>query len=162
MGLILKAVAALAILPGTMGFILPLVVVKPDGAAIVDPLGSAVVVVGSLLLLWCVREFLVVGEGTLAPWWPPKRLVMSGPFRWSRNPIYVAMALIALGWAMAYRSQALMIYAGVLIAAFHIRILVGEEPTMARHFGDVWKTYVERVPRWLGAVKAPGRAGGLR
>ena len=150
-----KAIAAVIVLPGTMGFVLPLLVFKPRDAAIADPIGVGVVAVvaGTLLLFWCVREFLVAGEGTLAPWWPPKRLVTTGPFALSRNPIYVAMALVALGWAVAYRSPAMLIYAGVLILAFHVRILLGEEPAMARLFGAQWTDYARRVSRWIGIVK---------
>jgi protein-S-isoprenylcysteine O-methyltransferase Ste14 len=108
------------------------------------------VAAGISLLGWCVREFLVVGRGTLAPWWPPQQLVTSGPFALSRNPMYVAMAAIALGWAVTYWSRPLFIYASILICAFHVRILLGEEPTMAREFAGTWTNYAARVPRWIG------------
>jgi protein-S-isoprenylcysteine O-methyltransferase Ste14 len=104
---------------------------------------------GTALLGWCVREFYVAGTGTLAPWSPPKQLVTTGPFQYSRNPIYVAMLMIIAGWAVFLASRALTIYLDVMIALFHIRTLLGEEPTLAREFGPAWDAYRARVRRWL-------------
>ena len=152
--LLLKAVVAVLVLPGTMGFVLPLLVIDPDRPqGVVNGAGLLLVAAGVLLLLWCVREFLVVGNGTIAPWWPPKRLVTSGPFRFSRNPMYVAMGTIVIGWAIAYWSRPLAIYAGVLLFTFELRIHLGEEPVMARHFASEWAAYVARAPRWIGRVR---------
>jgi protein-S-isoprenylcysteine O-methyltransferase Ste14 len=108
--------------------------------------------VGTTLLLWCVREFYVAGKGTLAPWTPPRHLVVSGPYRFSRNPMYVAVALVLSGWAIAFQTRALIIYALAVICAFHLRILLGEEPWLARTHGDAWRRYRSRVPRWFGRV----------
>ena len=101
-------------------------------------------------MFWCVREFYVAGKGTLAPWAPPQKLVVSGAFRFSRNPIYVAVGLIMCGWAIGFRSRPLAIYAVAVMAAFHIRVVVGEEPWLARTHGDAWARYREQVPRWFG------------
>jgi hypothetical protein len=80
MSLFLRAAFAVIVLPGVMGFLLPLVVIEPVWErAIAVPQGLAVVVAGTALLLLCVREFYVAGKGTLAPWSPPKHLVVSGP-----------------------------------------------------------------------------------
>ena len=86
--------------------------------------------------------------------WPsvqagPKHLVTTGPFRFSRNPIYVAMLVIIAGWALFYASRALGLYLAVMIALFHIRTLAGEEPRLAREFGQAWDDYRARVRRWL-------------
>jgi len=155
MTLLLRAIIAVVVLPGTMGVLLPLFVIDPDRPqGVVNIAGLLLVASGVLLLGWCVREFLVVGKGTLAPWWPPKRLVTSGPFRYSRNPMYIAMGAIVVGWAIAYWSRPLAIYGGVLWFAVELRIVLGEEPTMARHFGPEWEAYSARVPRWMGRVKS--------
>jgi protein-S-isoprenylcysteine O-methyltransferase Ste14 len=95
MSLFLRASFAVIVLPGVMGFLLPLAVIEPvwQREIAVFP-GLAIVGAGTALLFACVREFYVAGKGTLAPWSPPKHLVVTGPFRWSRNPIYVAMLVV--------------------------------------------------------------------
>ena len=104
---------------------------------------------GFILLLWCVRDFYVAGKGTLAPWEPPRHLVTVGLYRVSRNPMYVAVALMLIGWSAATLSRTLAIYTCFVIAAFHLRVLLHEEPFLARTHGDAWTEYRSRVPRWL-------------
>jgi protein-S-isoprenylcysteine O-methyltransferase Ste14 len=157
MSLFLRAAFAVIVLPGVMGFLLPLAVIEPvwQREIAVSP-GLAIVGAGTALLLQCVREFYVAGKGTLAPWSPPKHLVVTGPFRWSRNPIYVAMLVVLIGWAVTYWSRALAVYTVVMCVVFHIRTILGEEPRLAREFGDQWRRYVRRVPRWIGFVAPKG------
>ena len=149
MTLFLRAMFAVLVLPGTMGFLLPLLLIAPPAPAPRQWWALGVVFAGTALLAWCVREFYVAGKGTLAPWSPPKHLVTTGPFRLSRNPIYVAMLVIIAGWALFYASQALGLYLVVMFALFHIRTLAGEEPRLAREFGPAWTAYRARVRRWL-------------
>jgi protein-S-isoprenylcysteine O-methyltransferase Ste14 len=104
---------------------------------------------GLVLLLWCVRDFYVAGRGTLAPWSPPKHLVTIGLYRYSRNPMYVAVATMLFGWALAFVSRGLAIYAVLVCVAFHLRVIFGEEPWLARTHGAAWDDYRTRVPRWL-------------
>jgi|SRR5262245_57159323 len=104
---------------------------------------------GLALLLWCVRDFYVAGRGTLAPWSPPKHLVTVGLYRYSRNPMYVAVATMLFGWALAFTSPALAIYGVLVCIAFHLRVVYGEEPWLARTHGEAWNEYRARVPRWL-------------
>jgi protein-S-isoprenylcysteine O-methyltransferase Ste14 len=149
--LFLRALAAFLILPGTMGFAIPLLLIEPEWRSRpFEPLAAVPLVAGLTLLLACVREFYVAGKGTLAPWSPPVHLVTTGPYRYSRNPMYVAMALVLIGWAWGFRSWPLAGWAVFMVAAFHTRILLGEEPRLAREFGAAWNTYRATVPRWLG------------
>jgi protein-S-isoprenylcysteine O-methyltransferase Ste14 len=104
---------------------------------------------GLVLLLWCVRDFYVAGRGTLAPWSPPRHLVTVGLYRFSRNPMYVAVSLMLAGWAAAFASLTIAIYTVFVIAAFHLRVVFGEEPWLARTHGAAWDEYKSRVPRWL-------------
>lgn len=104
---------------------------------------------GGALLLWCVRDFFVRGRGTLAPWDPPVALVREGPYRFSRNPMYLAVLTIVAGWAIGFRSTGLLAYGVALAIAFHLRVVFGEEPYLASTHGAVWASYRERVPRWL-------------
>jgi len=104
---------------------------------------------GFLLLLWCVRDFYVAGRGTLAPWSPPRNLVTTGLYRYSRNPMYVAVTAMLMGWAMSFASTGLALYAVCVMIAFHLRVVFGEEPWLARTHGARWDEYQARVPRWL-------------
>jgi len=113
------------------------------------PIGLLPLMTGFALLLWCVRDFYVTGKGTLAPWSPPEHLVTTGLYRYSRNPMYVAVASMLIGWALACMSRPLAIYAGIVILAFHFRVVFGEEPWLARTHGARWEAYRARVPRWL-------------
>lgn len=146
-----KAMIAFLALPGMVAFAIPLLLFEPKGP---ESPGRAVGLVpltaGILLLLWCVREFYVAGRGTLAPWSPPRNLVVTGLYRFSRNPMYLAVMSILLGWAIVFHSWPLAIYALAVGVAFHLRIVFGEEPWLARTFGEQWLRYKAEVPRWLG------------
>lgn len=111
--------------------------------------GLLPLILGFALLLWCVRDFYVAGKGTLAPWSPPRHLVTIGLYRHSRNPMYVAVTLMLMGWSLSFASAGLALYAVCVIVAFHLRVVFGEEPWLARTFGAQWEEYKSRVPRWL-------------
>ena len=153
--LFVQALLAFLALPGTVAYLVPLFVIDRPDEQSVNWMGFAIAAAGTSLLLWCVREFYVSGRGTLAPWTPPRYLVISGPYRFSRNPMYVAVSLVLCGWAVAFQTRALAIYAVAVICAFHLRILFGEEPWLARTHGAAWTRYRSDVPRWLGRVQRP-------
>jgi protein-S-isoprenylcysteine O-methyltransferase Ste14 len=96
-----------------------------------------------------VRDFYVLGRGTLAPWDPPRRLVVRGLYRYSRNPMYLGVLCIVGGWAIGFQSTSLGLYCAGLLAAFHLRVILAEEPFLARTHGEEWTEYVSRVRRWL-------------
>ncbi len=146
-----KALLAFLALPAIVAFVVPLGLLRPPGA----PLGlggGIVAAAGIAVLLRCVVEFHVAGRGTLAPWSPPTKLVTTGPYRWSRNPMYLGVLLILWGWAAGFQSRALAVYALGATVAFHLRIVFGEEPWLSRTFGEEWTRYKARVPRWLGPI----------
>lgn len=148
--LFLRALLAFLLLPGMVAFVVPLFLLAPAGFRHFSySLGGFPLALGIVLLCWCVREFYVSGRGTLAPWEPPRSLVVSGPYRWSRNPMYVGVLLILSGWALGYRSLSLAIYAAAIAIAFQLRIVYYEEPFLARTQSDTWQGYKSRVPRWL-------------
>jgi protein-S-isoprenylcysteine O-methyltransferase Ste14/pimeloyl-ACP methyl ester carboxylesterase len=145
-----RAFAAFLFLPGLVAFAAPLFIGWPcvrEGT--INALALVLLIPGIALLLWCVRDFLVAGKGTLAPWDPPRNLVSSGPYHYSRNPMYVGVSLILWGWAIAFGSWALVLYALIVMVAFHVRVLVNEEPFLARTHGRRWDDYRARVPRWI-------------
>jgi protein-S-isoprenylcysteine O-methyltransferase Ste14/pimeloyl-ACP methyl ester carboxylesterase len=148
--MLIRALLAFLALPGLVAFVAPLLLARSEiRAGSFNPFSLVLIVPGVTLLLWCVRDFFVTGKGTLAPWDPPRLLVSSGPYRFSRNPMYVGVSLTLLGWSLAFESSGLLLYALIVATAFHLRVVFGEEPWLARTHGRKWDDYVTRVPRWL-------------
>ena len=145
-----KAVFAFVALPGTVAFIVPLTVFLPRPPVLLDRYGLVPLLLGVTLLLSTVREFYVAGRGTLAPWSPPDELVTTGLYSYSRNPMYVAVVLVLLGWSALFHSSALLVYAAAVAAAFHLRVVFGEEPWLAQTHRSSWLRYSAQVPRWFG------------
>ncbi len=104
---------------------------------------------GACVSLWCVKDFVVRGRGTPAPFDPPTRLVLLGPYRYVRNPMYVGLFLVLIGEAMLYTSLSVLLYSLFLVSAAHIFVVFYEEPTLRRKFGESYKQYLRSVPRWL-------------
>ena len=148
--LLAHAILAFLLLPGVVAFAVPLLLLAPAMSSFSAARGTAPLALGIVLLLWCVRDFYVSGRGTLAPWAPPRNLVVTGPYRYSRNPMYVAVIVVLAGWALGFQSWPLAIYAVAVSVAFHLRVVLHEEPWLARTHGDRWTKYCGRVPRWLG------------
>lgn len=150
MRMFVKALIAFLALPGTVAFAVPTIWLWNTGHThLAHPAGLVLLGLGIAGLLCCVRDFYVSGKGTLAPWAPPERLVVVGLYRYSRNPMYVAVTLILLGWASAFASMALFVYLACVAVAFQLRVVFGEQPWLARMHGEAWGQYAERVPRWL-------------
>jgi len=149
--MIWRALLAFLALPGVVAIALPAWFAASNlrAGGRFHAVGLLPLAAGIVLLLWCVRDFYVTGKGTLAPWSPPKHLVTTGLYRYSRNPMYVAVAVMLIGWALAFMSRTLAMYAGIVILAFHFRVLLNEEPFLARTHGAQWDEYRARVPRWL-------------
>src|SRR5262245_51241557 len=131
--LFVQALAAFLIFPGTVAFLVPWWLLGagsrwpfPDGRGLIPFL------LGIVLLLWCVWAFYTTGKGTLAPWTPPRHLVVIGLYRFSRNPMYIAVLLVLSGWALGFHSRPLTIYAVTVALFFHLRVVLGEEPWLAR------------------------------
>ena len=146
----LRALLAFLALPGIVAFAIPVYwLISTSRTDLVQPLGLLPLLLGCAGLLWCVRDFYVFGKGTLAPWSPPERLVTAGLYRFSRNPMYVSVVLILLGWAVSFGARGLYWYALVVGIAFHVRVVVGEEPWLRRTHDAAWDEYARRVRRWL-------------
>jgi len=147
---LLRATLAFLALPGVVAILVPLATLwLSDRMRVAQPLGLIPLVVGFTGLLWCVHDFYVSGKGTLAPWAPPSELVTLGLYRYSRNPMYVCVTVALLGWGFSFGSTWLLIYAAAVFVAFHLRVVFGEEPWLARTYGDRWEDYRRRVRRWL-------------
>jgi protein-S-isoprenylcysteine O-methyltransferase Ste14 len=150
----LRAAAFIVVVPGAIAGWLPWWIA---GAPPLPPApwpsprttGVAIAALGWGVLLWCARDFARRGRGTPAPYDPPRALVTSGLYRYVRNPMYVGVLTAILGQAWWYRSTGVLAYAAVIALMFHLRVVLYEEPRLARDFGADFDAYRARVPRWL-------------
>ena len=146
----LRALFAFLALPGIVAFAAPICwLVATSHTTLVQPLGLLPLLVGCAGLLWCVRDFYVLGKGTLAPWSPPQHLVTAGLYRYSRNPMYVSVLLIVLGWGVSFAVRGLYWYVFFAAITFQLRVVFFEEPWLARTHAAGWDDYARRVRRWL-------------
>jgi protein-S-isoprenylcysteine O-methyltransferase Ste14 len=122
----------------------------PSGALAL--LGGAVIVLAHLALLPLIVDFVRVGRGTQFPLDPPRELVLRGPYRRIRNPMYLLYTGILLGEAILYRSPALLAYAGAFWLMTHIYVVGVEEKALKRKFGAAYADYCRRAGRWLPRI----------
>ena len=149
---LLGTVLFTALVPGTVAGLVPVLLARGRiaGSAWQVAIGVALVAVGALLYARCAWDFATLGRGTPSPTAPPRALVARGPYRFSRNPMYVGVMLVVVGQAVRSGAPAVALYAAALATAFHLRVVLGEEPALRRAFGDAYATYAARVPRWAG------------
>jgi protein-S-isoprenylcysteine O-methyltransferase Ste14 len=149
-----KTVVFTILVPGMVGGLIPwLLAHSAQGSTPVSPVWMAVgllpLALGVGLYLWCAGAFTFIGKGTPAPIDAPKALVVQGPYRWVRNPMYVAVLLVILGQAIVLRSSLLAGYALLFWLAVHTFVVLVEEPSLRNQFGSSYDTYLRRVPRWI-------------
>ena len=104
---------------------------------------------GSLIVLWCFWDFTFKGRGTPVPMDPPKELVVTGFYRYVRNPIYVGVLFIFLGHFLWFGYWRLLLYAILAFIGVHLFVIGYEEPTLKKRFGAAYEEYCRQVPRWL-------------
>jgi protein-S-isoprenylcysteine O-methyltransferase Ste14 len=122
----------------------------PRAGAPLATFAVVLVVAGWAVLLICAREFARAGRGTPAPYDPPRSLVTSGLYRFTRNPMYVGVVTAIFGQALWFHSRDAVYYGIAMVLAFHVAILIYEEPRLTRVFGQQYLDYKRTVPRWLG------------
>jgi protein-S-isoprenylcysteine O-methyltransferase Ste14 len=105
------------------------------------------------LILMAEAAFLSQGGATGAPADPTKRLVISGIYRWVRNPIYLGGMLVILGAALARRSPTLLAAAVLFLPVMHCTVVRGEERRLESEFGSEYREYTEQVPRWIPRIR---------
>jgi len=128
------------------GIVRPAAIAAPQIAGMV--LGAA----GAAVALWCVLTFAFTGRGTPAPFDPPRRLVVRGPYRFVRNPMYIGAGVALASAALFYKSWPLLGYAGLFLVVTHLFVLWYEEPTLRRTFGQEYEAYSAQVRRWWPSV----------
>lgn len=151
MGLLARNLLFTVIVPGSVGVYVPLWLSAGHEAAGGPWLavGVALLLLGGALYVWCVFDFARFGRGTPAPVDAPKHLVVRGPYRLSRNPMYVAVLAVILGWAALRRAPELLAYALAVATCFHLFVVLYEERRLGQLFPGEYEAYCARVPRWL-------------
>src|SRR5215813_2231366 len=151
LSLIVRNLVFTVVVPGLGGVWVPWSILTRHGGTATPVAWEAVPVIaaGAALYLWCVWNFAAVGNGTPGLWDAPTRVVAAGPYRWVRNPIYIAALLVVLGEAWLFMSLPLLAYAGLMAACFHLFVTGHEERRLGRRFGDSYLEYRRRVPRWI-------------
>ncbi|MGD8276556.1 MAG: isoprenylcysteine carboxylmethyltransferase family protein [Gemmatimonadota bacterium] len=133
----------------------------PASFGVPQAAGIAAVLVGGAVALWCVLAFALIGRGTPAPFDPPRRLVVRGPYRFVRNPMYVGAGVALAGAAGYYESTALLAFTAGFALATHLFVLLYEERALRTRFGADYEDYRRHVRRWLPRIAAyrPEREG---
>lgn len=111
--------------------------------------GAALTLAALAMLIECFARFALKGLGTPAPIAPTQHLVVTGLYRFVRNPMYVAVLGLIVGQALLFQSLTLGAYGAAMWLIFHAFVFFYEEPTLRRSFGDEYDRYSKAVPRWL-------------
>lgn len=153
--LLLKNLLFTVIVPGTVAVYLPLTIARgrPAASGVVFAIGVALLGAGAAIYGWCVWDFATFGRGTPLPLDEPRRLVVHGLYRYSRNPMYVGVLAAILGWAVVFRSAMVLVYALAVFACFEAFVVLYEEPHLRREFGADYDDYRARVGRWLPRIR---------
>jgi protein-S-isoprenylcysteine O-methyltransferase Ste14 len=120
-----------------------------DAATPVRVAGALLIAAGAAVVVWCFARFVIDGRGTPSPLAPPQHLVARGPYAHSRNPMYVATAVVIAGEGLLLGRVVLVICAAVYLAAMAALVVFLEEPLLRRRHGAAWDSYAARVGRWL-------------
>jgi protein-S-isoprenylcysteine O-methyltransferase Ste14 len=104
---------------------------------------------GAFVALWCVGAFAWIGKGTPAPFDPPRRLVIRGPYRFVRNPMYIGASLAVAAAALYFGSWALLLFVAGFLLVCHTFVVTYEEPHLRRVFGREYEAYCRDVKRWI-------------
>lgn len=131
-------------------------IVQPEVFAFPQIIGMNIGTLGGVIAFWCIFTFITKGKGTPAPFDPPRRLVIKGPYRFVRNPMYIGAGLALIGAALFYETLSLLGYVGILFVIVHSFVIFYEEPTLRRTFGQDYEEYCRKVRRWLPSVQEKG------
>jgi protein-S-isoprenylcysteine O-methyltransferase Ste14 len=159
----LRHLLAIAILPFTATVLVPLWIAERNPVALrlgqsagtlaIQLVGLAFLVVGLVLFAASLRRFATEGRGTLAPWDPPRALVVRGPYRFVRNPMISGVIFLLFGEALVLRSLPHAVWAGAFTLINAVYIPMIEEPQLERRFGDAYREYRRHVPRFTPRLR---------
>jgi len=150
---------SVALLPFSVAVLVPLWLARTNNISpvigtigpqmLVQVVGLLVLAVGLILFSAALRNFVTEGEGTLAPWDPPRRLVVRGPYRYVRNPMISGVVFVLFGEALTLLSRPHFIWALIFLVVNSIYIPLLEETGLRQRFGDSYVEYCRHVPRLI-------------
>ncbi len=158
-------IKAIVMLPGTVLVLVPAVILVFTGIDVcfAEPTLAGLfffwtatfcAAAGMGLAGWCMTLFHRRGHGTPAPWDPPRRLVVAGPYRHVRNPMIISVLLMLAAEALLWRSLALAVWWGIFFLGNCLYFPLVEEPGLVNRFGDDYREYRANVPCWIPRCKA--------
>ncbi|MDQ6886010.1 MAG: isoprenylcysteine carboxylmethyltransferase family protein [Gemmatimonadota bacterium] len=173
--LLIRHLVAIAALPFVVAVLVPMWVARRNHVALalgttIPPLlaqiaGASLLLIGLSLFASSLRRFVAEGKGTLAPWDPPRRLVMRGPYRFVRNPMISGLLFVVFGEALILLSEPHALWALTFLLLNGVYIPLFEEPQLRRRFGEPYVEYCRHVPRlvprlspWEPVAPDPDRA----
>jgi protein-S-isoprenylcysteine O-methyltransferase Ste14 len=112
-------------------------------------LAGVLLAAGVAPLAESARRFIYAGRGTLVPTTPTERLVVSGFYRFVRNPMYVGLLIALAGEALLFERRVVLAYMAIVWLATHLFVCFYEEPALTRRYGDEYLRFKQNVPRWL-------------
>jgi protein-S-isoprenylcysteine O-methyltransferase Ste14 len=167
--MLLRQLVSVALLPFTVAVVIPSWIARAAAASFKLPHSVADVVafaagclsiaVGLVLFASSFFLFWTRGRGTLAPWDPPRHFVVSGPYRYVRNPMISGVILLLAGEALLLQSRALGEWAGAFAVINLIYIPLLEEPMLEARFGDAYRAYKRNVRMFVPRI-SPWRPNG--
>jgi protein-S-isoprenylcysteine O-methyltransferase Ste14 len=155
----IKATFATILVPGSACILVPYFILKAANVSLNPPIGIIQIiallaaVLGWGMIIWVSTAFVRLGKGTPIPIEPPRHLVISGLYRYMRNPMYTGALIIILAEALYFRATSLVFYAIGLGVLFQTFLIIFEEPQLKRRFGMEYKQYLETVPRWIPKLR---------
>ncbi len=115
-------------------------------------IGVVALIDGLFLLIWTISLIATKGQGTIAPWAPTKKLVITGPFRHVRNPMITGVLLVLIGEALIFQSVWLLAWAIFFFGLNTIYFIMKEEPDLLKRFGKPYEEYCRHVNRWIPRI----------
>lgn len=155
---LIKTLVFSILVPGSVTVLVPFLLLSSDLEVLLFENGAMKygsiipILLGLLFYVWSAYDFAVFGKGTPAPLDPPKSLVIRGPYRYTRNPMYAGGVLILIGESLYFGSATLVIYTSVVWLTFHLFVVLYEEPHLRTMFGADYDSFMQATPRWIPRV----------
>jgi protein-S-isoprenylcysteine O-methyltransferase Ste14 len=160
---VLRHVVAIGVLPFTMAVLVPLWLARRNdtllapgttvGAMVAQVAGVGLLLAGCSLFVASLRRFAGEGRGTLAPWDPPRALVLEGPYRHVRNPMISGVVLVLFGEGLLLLSRPHLVWALMFLGINALYIPLFEEPQLEARFGEAYREYCRHVPRIIPRLR---------